>query len=254
MSVTLSSASQIELNTAVQRLADVAGDTIKEVLPAQARLFCADLAYNTKPIGKDSAGQKKGHDEVAKRVRSIYLPMGAAVEILKRGDDKVAKGFQRLVRQKNFGGASAYFARHSGQSGVTVGAFDGGELHRSQAFSKRVSNRLIVTDYPKVNQYIITVKKRVGFAKGGFASAARQLGGTRGIPGYASRQPAPGSASVSGDGKMLTVSIANNVKYIRQALDDGGEDRAIKFRAKAVTAVIKRMMDRKTKSASRSLR
>ena len=97
-------------------------------------------------------------------------------------------------------------------------------------------------------------KKLVGYAKGGFATAARQLGGVRGIPGFATRQNAPGTGTVTGDGKTLTVTMINGVKYIEEALDAHGEARAITHRQRAATLVLKRMADRKFKSASRSLK
>lgn len=241
------------MDRAIQKLADASGSTVKEVLPSQMRLFATDLAMNTKPIGKDSGGQKKGQAEVEKRILSIYMTVGAAVEALRKSDEKSAHALIRMIRQKKFSEAGGMLSRLLGGS-ISVGPFDGGELHKSQAFSRRISKRRVVTDFPKVNAYIREKKKLVGYAKGGFATAARQLGGVRGIPGYATRQNSPGAGSVSGDGKTLTVTMTNDVRHIREALDAGGEARATAFRTKQINSVLERMMTRKSKSVSRSLK
>ena len=47
--------SYAEFNRGIQRLADAAGKGAKEAMVPQARLFCADLAFHTKPIGKAAA-------------------------------------------------------------------------------------------------------------------------------------------------------------------------------------------------------
>lgn len=242
-----------ELNASIQKLALAAGSTVKEVLPSQMRLFAADLAFNTRPIGKTSAGQKEGHAKVESRIRTVYPSVGMMAEMCGKREERLKTTFIALVKRRKFPQA-AKLLNDLFSGNYQVGQFDGGQLHKKQQFTRRVNDILVVTNYPKVNAYVREKKSLVGFAKGGFATAARQLGGVRGIPGFATRQKAPGTGSVTGTGNKLTVTMTNNVKHIEHALDKHGEARAISHRQKAVTAVIKRMMNRKTKSASRSLR
>lgn len=251
--VTLRFSDISELDSSIQKLADAAGTTAREVLPSQMRLFAADLAFNTRPIGKTAASANAGRDKVENRIRFIYPSVAMMAALLEPHGERVKMAFVSRVKKKEFGGA-ARILNDIFPSSYTIGEFDGGELHKKQQFSRRVEKRLVVINYPKVEAYIREKKKLVGFAKGGFAAAARQLGGVRGIPGFATRQNAPGSGSVTGDGKNLTVTMTNDVDYIEEALDAHGEARAINFRQKAVTLLIKRMMDRKMRSASRSLK
>ena len=245
-------ASLSELNATIQRLADAAGSTVREVLPAQMRLFAADLALNTRPIGKTASAQAAGQANVDKRIRFIYASVGMMVELITPHGERARNGFIALVRKRDFTGATRML-NNLFPSTYTVGEFDGGQLHKDQKFSRRVEKRLVVTNYPKVEAYIREKKKLVGFAKGGFAAAARQLGGVRGIPGFATRQNAPGTGSVTGDGRTLTVTMTNGVKYIEDALDAHGEDRAIAHRKNAVEAVIRRMMNRRAGQAIRRI-
>lgn len=251
--VTLRFVDIAELDSAIQKLADAAGSTAREVLPAQMRLFAADLAFNTRPIGKTAAAQKAGQINVEKRIRWVYCSVGMMADLLEPYGERVKKGFIARVKKKDFVNA-ARILNDIFPSTYTIGEFDGGKLHKEQQFSRKVTKRLVVINHPKVEAYIREKKKLVGFAKGGFAAAARQLGGVRGIPGFATRQNAPGSGSVAGDGRTLTVTMTNAVKYIEDALDAHGEARAIEHRQKSVVAIIKRMMDRKLRQSSRSLR
>lgn len=253
MSVKLSPASQREMDRAVQRLADAAGSTIKETLTSQARLLCVDFAANTRPLENGVAGKKKVEENIEKRIFSIYVPVGVAFEMLETHKKGYGAAFLRMLKAGKTAEAAGYLSKYSRKK-FEIGSFDGGTLHRQQAFNGRTTKRMVVTDFPAVKKYAATVKKRVGFAKGGFAAAARQLGGTRGIPGYASRQPAPGTGSVTGDGKSITVTLVNGVKYARLALTPEKETQALNFRKRQIDAVLKRMMDRKSSGVSRSLK
>ena len=251
--VTLRFSDISELDRSIQRLADAAGSTVKEVLPAQMRLFAADLAFNTRPRGKTAGAQKEGQERVERRISTVYPSVGMMADMLGQKEERLKGAFIALIKKKKYAQA-ANLLNDIFSSTFTVGEFDGGKLHKEQQFTRRVDKKLVVTNYTKVNQYTRETKKRVGFAKGGFATAARQLGGVRGIPGFATRQNAPGTGSVTGDGRTLTVTMTNGVKYIEDALDAHGEAVAISYREKAVTAVIRRIMARKTRSASRSIR
>lgn len=251
--VTLRFVDIAELDSSIQKLADAAGSTVREVLPAQMRLFASDLAMNTRPVGKTASAADSGRINVEKRIRWVYCSVGMMADLLEPYGERVKKGFIARVKKKEYAGA-ARMLNDIFPSTYTIGEFDGGTLHKDQQFTRKVTKRLVVTNYSKVEAYIREKKKLVGFAKGGFAAAARQLGGTRGIPGFASRQNAPGTGGVTGDGKTLTVTMTNDVRYIKNALDAHGEARAIAFRQRAVVAVIKRMMDRKMRESSRSLR
>lgn len=243
----LTSASAQALNQAIQKLADEAQKEIKETLTKQARLLCVDFALNTRPLEKGSGGKKKGEANIEAKILSIYVPIGAAWSLLEAHKAGYGGAFISMVKKGKNSEAAAFLSKYSRKK-FEVGPFDGGKLHRDQMFQGRTKNRMVVTDFDKtVPKYVKLVQKRVGYAKGGFAAAARDLGGTRGIPGFASRHSSPGKGSVTGDGKSLTVNIENGVKYARMALEPAKESQALDYRKRQIEAVLKRMADRKGK-------
>jgi len=256
--VTLRFSDISELDSSIQKLADAAGSTVREVLPAQMRLFAADLAFNTRPVGKTSSSGKELQVKILMRLSMTYGSVGGAYDWLKndaKAGPGVAAKFSRLVKSGKYSEAASVLNTHGKTDRrYSVGMFDGGELHRKQRFVRKPREMLICVDFKNAVKYGTKEIKLVGFAKGGFAAGARQLGGVRGIPGFATRQKSPGTGSVTGDGKTLAVTLTNDVRYIENALDAHGEARAIEHRQKAVTSVIKRMMDRKMRAASRSLK
>jgi hypothetical protein len=239
------------LNREMNRLAEQTGKTLKEVLIPQARLFCADLAFWTRPMGKGSGDNKENMEKVHIRIQQVYPPVGRIVNLLKSKNEGVAGKFAGLITARQYAKAKAITDRYLPDLNLAIGAFDGGQLHRAQSEQKKVTRRLLVPGYTRVTAYANQTARKVGFAKGGFATAARQLGGVRGIPGFATRQKAPGKGTVTGDGKTLTVTIENHVKYLQKAFVQGGEDYAESYREKQVTSLLKRIQDRKVKAAMR---
>ena len=255
MSVSLRFASISELDKSIQKLADAAGSTVKDVLPAQMRLFAADLALNTRPLGKSASVQKDHQVRIFWRIANTYTSIKTMSRVVSKADKKAGARFNRYIREKNYSKAETILnSVTKGSEIYTIGPFDGGKLHNSQRNLRKPIRKLVCLDFKAAIVYAKSVIKKSGYAKSGFATAARQLGGVRGIPGFVTRQNAPGSGSVTGDGNRLTVTMTNEVRYISNALDKHGEEVAIDHRKKMVESVIKRMMGRKTKSASRSLK
>ena len=245
--------SHAEFNRGIQRLADASGKAAKEAMVPQARLFCTDLAFNTKPIGKKAIAGKRHQKEIENRKNSVYLTVGAAVNIINRKSKSGAVVFRKMLRKRNY--TEARHIMNEFLSGNwSVGAFDGGKLHRDQRFSQKVRIRMVVIDKASLTAYTKKTIKLSGFAKAGFAAAARQLGGVRGIPGFVTRQKAPGRGKVSGDKKTLKIEIFNDVKHIEFALDYAGEGRALAHRSRQITKDLNQRATRKFKKASRSLK
>lgn len=74
-------------------------------------------------------------------------------------------------------------------------------------------------DPKPLQQHIARQQKKAGLAKGGWATCARLLGGTRGIPGWVSRhKKAQGSIIDQTKGKDPSVTLVNGVPYSREIL------------------------------------
>ena len=244
------------LNTGLNKLAEQSGKTMKEVLPAQMRLLAVDLAYVTTPKGKSKSDNIRNMKKVAQRISEVYPSVAFIVYMVAQQNKGAGGRLAMLLRTNKKAKAQAIIDKYISRLKITIGTFDGGKLHKAQSESKHVRRRLLVLRPGGVNAYIKRKQKLVGFAKGGFASAARQLGGIRGIPGFASRKAmkAPGRGIISGSGKTLTVTMINEVDYLRPALKKGDEGVAIAFRAKMIDDVLQRIQDRKIRKLMRIYR
>jgi hypothetical protein len=246
--------SENELKAAIQKLADASKKPIEQELKKQMRLFAVDLAANTNPAGAGDAAKAKGDENISKRIKSIYYDLGVGYEILEMHKEGYGAAFLSMVKKRKFSEAAGFLSKFSRKK-FTIGRFDGGKLHRDQRFSRgRVKNRMIVLNFKAVEAYIKKVQRTVGFAKGGFAAAARQLGGPRGIPGFASRQKAPGTGAVTGAGNTLSVTMTNGVRHIRLALTAAGEAKAMDFRRRQIEKVLRDMTNRKPRVKSPALK
>lgn len=240
------------LNQNLNRLAEGTGKTLKEVLPSQMRLLATDLAAVTSPKGKGTQDNQKAMENVKIRISEIYPPIGKIVNLLKKRSEGIAGSFAGYMTRRQTTKAQKILDQYLPELNIRIGPFDGGFLHNAQREQKKITKRLLVAGYSRVTAYANKAARRVGFAKGGFATASKQLGGVRGIPGFATRQKSPGGGTVTGDGKTLSVTMTNGVDYLRNALNSGDESRAVSHRAKQVSALLQRIQDRKIKQIIRS--
>ena len=240
-----------ELNLALNRLAESTGKTLKEVLPSQMRLLATDLAFVTYPKGKGTKDNADHQKKIKGRIAEVYPHIGTIVNQLKEIEPKVVGRFTKYMASRQYGQAKLILDKYMPNMNITIGAFDGGALHKEQMNKRRVARRHLTTGYNRVEAYANKIVKRSGFAKGGFATASRQLGGVRGIPGFATRQNAPGSGSITGDGKTLTVTIVNGVNHLKYALKPRDESFAVSNRQKNVTILLDRIQTNKIKKLMR---
>lgn len=254
--IEFSAESAREMGLAIQRLGEVSGKTAQEVITSQARLFCADLAFITRPIGKSATTGRDHAAKIANQIDEIYWNVGQAVEALKsQKGEGVAQSFQRAIRKRNYPQASAILMRSIGNTRWEVGPWDNGNLHKTQRFNKRVSTRRVIIEKGALTRYKAQEAKQSGFAKAGFAAAARDLGGVRGIPGFVTRhQSAPGAGRSIRTGDDITVSIENHVEHIEHAFDSSLESIALNTRARKIESLIKRIIRNAAKKISPSLK
>jgi hypothetical protein len=239
------------LNDAITELARETRKTVRKVMPAQMRLLATDFAAVTRPKGKSQADKESAESKITMKVREVYPHPGYIVNVLNKIEDGVGKRFGGLLKRKKYAEAKQITDKHIPGWRIDVGLFDFGQLHKSMRFKKRVTRRLVVSDYSKVQAYIRQKVKMTGFAKGGFATASRQLGGTRGIPQFATRHKAPGTGRMVESGDKLSVEMINGVSYLREAFSAADESMALSHRTTMVGAVLKRIQDRKIEKALR---
>jgi hypothetical protein len=88
---------------------------------------------------------------------------------------------------------------------------------------------MIVKDAQKLKTYVVTETKKVGFGKGGWAACARALGGTRGIPGWISRQNAPGTVVENYGATVMSITMTNQVPYASSILSPAQKQEAVRI-------------------------
>lgn len=248
--MSFSSSSMRNFNRQLQKMADAAGEAAQSSLVSQARLFCVDMAAETLPkVEKKGGTLEQARDKVAARIGQIYKPVGWAVEALNRKDPGIGYRFGEAVKRRRFAEADSILTKTLGGVSFSVGTFDGGRLHKAQESTRVIRKVRVVTNFASVEVYMRKKKRMVGFAKGGFAAAARNLGGVRGIPGYATRQKSPGKAYVQKSATKTVVVIENHVKHIDAALPKGAEERVYAKRTAAMQKAMQAQADRKIKKA-----
>ena len=95
-----------------------------------------------------------------------------------------------------------------------------------------------------VDKYTNEIKKRVGFAKSGWADCAKKLGGTRGIPAWIKNQKGDmGDVQKKFVGSSMEIILINKVKYIGKLVDNYHIKKAAGARARAIERLIKKVVE-----------
>ncbi len=226
------------------------GWTAKNSLPGylrqEARLTAVALAFQTQPFGDNSEGV--GIAATATDIRRVYATPGQVFKDISNAE--AAAGFWKAVKTRKWDQAQKIVNREAAKFKFTpIQAFDGGAEHRKLRSHGRVSKSqkpvMIVKNPVTLRIYIDSETKKVGFGKGGWAACARDLGGTRGIPGWVSRQKSPGYAVGSYNTAISTVVMVNAVPYASEIITASGKADAIRIArerlAKSIrTAVLQR--------------
>src|SRR6266853_5635650 len=108
---------------------------------------------------------------------------------------------------------------------TTIDNFDGRAAHRQLRNNQgRIPPSqkpvMIVRDSQKLKTYVASEQKKVGFGKGGWATCARVLGGTRGIPGWVSRQSSPAQVLEDYGSERSKVVMTNVVPDASEILSE----------------------------------
>lgn len=242
-----------------REMEDLGGKKAGTIIRESAGLYGRIMAERTvpfMPLG-DAPGQKKtGEKTVEKGVASVYVG-GSKIykEIERRIGARAARAWLKLLKtDPNKADALLKQAGIRG-SNLNIGAFDGGAAHRAAlpTIARRGRNNrppMIVADVKALNAFRRQQIKRVGWAKSGWITAARQIQGAKGfskLPAWMRKRGAPGAAK---DATRKTsdpyVVLTNRVPYIdkifrrdRQAQGEEAVDRLIIKSIRAQIAYLK---------------
>ena len=211
------------------------GQDLKSAIPPllrlEARLCCVDLALVTQPYGNDEATRFEGQIAVNRDIYKVYTTPGKAYADISPPERQ--RAFWKFVNRGQWDKAQQILVSAGKAFKFTpIQSFDGGAAHqqhrnRQGKITGSQTPVMIVKDPEKLKAYIETEKAKVGEGKGGWATCARQLGGTRGIPGWVSRQNSPGSVDEQYGETKSTITMTNEVSYASDIIDEQHKTQAL---------------------------
>lgn len=215
-----------DLEPLFRELEDLSGKKAGALLRERAGLLgriCAERTVPFQPIGSATGQRESGRRTVAKGVASVYVG-GAKVfrEIERKIGKRPAKAWLALLRTNPERAAELLRSAGLKASNLNLGTFDGGAAHRAAlpTIARRGSHNrppIIVPDTKALAAYARKQEKRVGWAKSGWITAARQIPGAKGfskLPAWM-KQAAPGKGQDSTRGTTDPyVVLFNSVPYI----------------------------------------
>lgn len=238
----------------LQKLADVMGQTMDEVVKGQARLIIRDCIRMTPPFSRKpykpltesfSKQHQAGRDAVRKSILRVFKPANsfwsltsdkdgnkgdlakAAAKAAKRGDlDEIkrlnprSKAIQRTIALERMADAATFDAARDAKTGKPRKGFGGILVHRGTVptFEKAKTEKG-VTSYAGLAKLFRAKAANVGIAKAGWLHAADQLGlPAKDCPAWVRKHKGKASgASVYRfvEGVKASVVCGNGVPYIQ---------------------------------------
>lgn len=210
------------------------GWTIKNSVPGflrqEARLTAVELARRTQPFGDGPAPRAVGQAATTADIYRVYATPGKAYDDVQ---ENAKASFWRAVKASAWNRAQTILNRFgSTLKGITFNSFDSGAAHRQLRnnqgrIPKSQKPVMIVKDPKTLKTYVDSEVKKVGEGKGGWATCAKALGGTRGIPGWVSRQNSPGQVIENYKAELSSVTMTNQVPYASEILSEDEKQNAI---------------------------
>ncbi len=213
------------------------GLNLKTSLPAvlhqAGRLAAVSCAFQAQPFGIDEKAQALGVVATTRDIYRVYTTAGKVYDAFP--NEGQAKVFWFHFSNQHYSEAQGVMNKLCPKfNGTQIDSFDGGAQHRQlrnnqgriPASQKPV---MIVKDAQKLKSYVVTETKKVGFGKGGWAACARALGGTRGIPGWISRQNSPGTVAENYGATVMSITMTNQVPYASAILSPAQKQEAVRI-------------------------
>jgi len=230
---------QIKGERVVDRLAKYKSNFIAagpKVLRPIARLVAVECARASQPYGDSEGSRKLGEHATAVDLLRVYITPSRVFNSFP--NKKHAAAFSAAMAKRNYAAAQTIVnSFHPTYRGVSIRAFDGGAAHRAcrNAYGKvpkKQKPAMIVQTPRTFFTYLDLEVSHVGEGKAGWATCARALGSTRGIPQWVTRHvgkgPASGSSATENyTGAIWSVKLINNVPYAAKILNAGAKEKAI---------------------------
>ncbi len=240
------------LDNKLRQIAKITEEEPAKLIVQETRLLCVELAKYTQPFGFDDAAKKQGEAALERDYQTVYRDASKIYEELKLENKNLADGFWKAFQQRKWDRAAQILRDSKSLSrNAPIQPFDGGTAHKQRFTRGRlrgVAASLVLQVQKGLKPFLAKEKGKVGFAKGGWANCAKQLGGTRGIPAWVTRHDTPASVIDNTDAANPSVTIRNEVNYTSQVLSATAARQALRDRETKLTERIRRIMGAKLKS------
>lgn len=245
------------LNSKLNRIRIATKEDVQKLLRQEGRLLAVELAKYTQPFGVEEAGKKQGEGAIRRDYGKVYPDAEG---------EFVADKVKAKARPKDKEGAKQRYLKYvrGGNTNAAMKMLD--DMDISDHASGKTANpsyhkarwsrgvlksgkSQIVIQRRTVTKLLNIALKMVGFAKGGWAVCARQLGGIRGIKSWVGRhKSAPGRViDKSGDKKSPHITLINGINYTSQVLSQTSKSLAIKDRTIKLTERLNKILKAKLK-------
>jgi hypothetical protein len=244
---------ETDMDDILNRFNELVDDGIPQMVKQYARLLCVQLSARTQPfsVGEKSGGAKNSgaYKQSAKRVKwDIEQIIRDNKQMMKIADGLWSEKLREYMRISIERGDNGAVAEIMSRTGIVIGKGEKVNLVRNSAqyksahskgrskatgrAFKRVFDFNVANKQGALDGYIRKVQKNIGFAKAGWADAARKVGfgkgdGARGIPSWAkskSHGQNGHATDLTADKANPRVVIGNSVSYVRRILPDAEID------------------------------
>lgn len=216
------------MRAALREFAATIGTTLEKEVMIAARVTAVSLATSVQPYGKTKAAKDTGEKAVERDIRRVFGVASSAnvYDRLESEDPANAARFWRAWKARDAAEMQLALDASASLSQVRVLPTPDAGMHdaRRTSRNRRVRGKTpdaVVMNQAALRKYIAERKKRVGLTKAGFALAAEQVGGVRGIPAWAQARKHPeasGGARVKHDPKRPWAEIRNTTPWLREVL------------------------------------
>jgi len=185
----------------IKDYASIKETTIPEAVRANARLLCVELARRTQPFGTKAAdGEERVRRDIGKVIKTneTLEQMAQRVDKIRIRErlntliernrldvvERVMRNIGFLQKWSDMESAASFRDIHKRNRNSTTGR------------TFRRADKLYIANKPALDTYTDEIARRVGLSKAGWAECANEIGGTRGIPGFVTRNMGKGNGSV----------------------------------------------------------
>lgn len=208
--------------------------TLPDLLKQASRLIAVSAATQSQPFGIDDKSEALGLIATNRDINRVYLTPGKVYDDLASRPGQ-AGAFWRAVKSSNWDAAKKILDNSSSRfKGINMDSFDGGAQHRQlrnnqgriPASQKPV---MIVKNPSALKAYIGSELKKVGQGKGGWASCAKALGSTRGLPRWITKHNSPATVLENYNTSVMKVTMINQVPYASAILSPSQKAEAVRI-------------------------